>query len=268
MVLISLVDLTERIRAEELLQQLQAEFAHAARVSMLGELTASIAHELKQPLAAIRMNSSLGNRWLDRSEPDIAEARLVNQHITVDAQRAVEIVDRIHAMATRRELKRVAAPLDPLVDEALLFLHHELHKRGIAIVRKRAAGVPVVVVDRVQLQQVVVNLVVNAMQAMEAAAVTGGHITVATHALDTSSVTCSVEDGGPGIDLENVKRVFESFYTTKAGGMGMGLAISRSIIEMHGGTIAADNASAHGGARFFFTLPLATSSAEVDEGAV
>ena len=268
MVLISLVDLTERIRAEELLQQLQAEFAHAARVSMLGELTASIAHELKQPLAAIRMNSSLGNRWLDRSEPDIAEARLVNQHITVDAQRAVEIVDRIHAMATRRELKRVAAPLDPLVDEALLFLHHELHKRGIAIVRKRAAGVPVVIVDRVQLQQVVVNLVVNAMQAMEAAAVTGGQITVATHALDTSSVTCSVEDGGPGIDLGNVKRVFESFYTTKAGGMGMGLAISRSIIEMHGGTIAADNASAHGGARFFFTLPLAASSAEVNEGAV
>jgi PAS domain S-box-containing protein len=258
--LISLVDLTERIRAQEMLQRLQADFAHAARISMLGELSASIAHELKQPLAAITMNSALGTRWLDRPVPDVAEARLIGQRIAIDAQRAVDIVDRIRAMAVRRDAKRVAAPLHALIDEALVFLQHEVHAHGVNIVRRSAAGAPVVTADRVQLQQVIVNLLVNAMQAMESKAHPRGAITIRTTMPDASSVMCSVEDCGPGIDPQDMNRVFQSFFTTKDNGMGMGLAICRSIIEAHGGQIAADNASPHGGARFFFTLPLADAS--------
>ncbi|BAN27824.1 AAA family ATPase [Caballeronia insecticola] len=261
--LISLVDLTERIRAQEMLQRLQADFAHAARISMLGELSASIAHELKQPLAAITMNSALGTRWLDRPVPDVAEARLIGQRIAIDAKRAVDIVDRIRAMAVRRDAKRVAAPLDALIDEALVFLQHEVHAHGVNIVRKSATGSPVVLADRVQLQQVIVNLLVNSMQAMQTMDSTAharSEITIRTTMPDASSVTCAVEDSGPGIDPQVMNRVFQSFFTTKENGMGMGLAICRSIIEAHGGEIAADNASPHGGARFFFTLPLAVSS--------
>ncbi|MCE4574715.1 ATP-binding sensor histidine kinase [Caballeronia sp. CLC5] len=257
--LISLVDLTERIRAQDMLQRLQADFAHAARIATLGGLSASIAHELKQPLAAITMNSALSTRWLDRKTPDVNEARLVNQRIRIDAQRAVDIVDRIRAMAMRRRLTRAAAPLDELIDEALLFLQHDVGSRGVTIERKRASPAPVVVVDRVQLQQVIVNLVVNAMQAMEAAAASACIVTVRTHMSESSSVTCCVEDSGPGLDEEDMARIFQSFFTTRESGMGMGLAICRSIIEAHGGQIDADNASAHGGARFFFTLPMAQS---------
>ncbi|WP_027778717.1 AAA family ATPase [Paraburkholderia caledonica] len=259
--LISLVDLTERVRAQEMLQRLQADFAHAARISTLGELSASIAHELKQPLAAIAMNSSIGTRWLDRETPDVAEARLMNQRIKVDAQRAVDIVDRIRTMAVRQGSKRSIALLDELIDEALVFLRHDVNALGVTIMRKRAQPAPAVLADRVQLQQVIVNLVVNAMQAMKTTARPHGDITIRTNLPDATSVTCFVEDSGPGLDESNMQRVFESFFTTKVSGMGMGLPICRSIIEMHGGEISADNASVHGGARFFFTLPLASEAA-------
>ncbi|MDR5782906.1 AAA family ATPase [Caballeronia sp. LZ065] len=257
--LISLVDLTERIRAQDMLQRLQADFAHAARIATLGGLSASIAHELKQPLAAITMNSALSTRWLDRKAPDVDEARLVNQRIRIDAQRAVDIVDRIRAMAMRRGLTRAEAPLDELIDEALLFLQHDVGSRGVTIARKCARPAPVVLVDRVQLQQVIVNLVVNAMQAMEADGADARIVTIRTDLPDSSSVTCSVEDSGPGVDVQDMTHIFQSFFTTRENGMGMGLAICRSIIEAHGGHIDADNASVHGGARFFFNLPLAQS---------
>jgi signal transduction histidine kinase len=128
--------------------------------------------------------------------------------------------------------------------------------RRVTILRKRAQHAPVVFADRVQLQQVIVNLVVNAMQAMEPIANAHGEITIRTEMLDASSVICSIEDSGAGLGPQDLKRIFQSFFTTKENGMGMGLAICRSIIETHGGEIAADNASVHGGARFFFTLPL------------
>jgi C4-dicarboxylate-specific signal transduction histidine kinase len=252
--LISLVDLTERIHAQEMLQRLQADFAHAARISMLGELTASIAHELNQPLAAIATNGEAGLRWLDRAVPNVAEVRESNTRIIADARRAADIVGRVRAMAVRQAPEHTLASLDELIDGALVFLHHEIQSRGVTVSRHLAPGLPKVLADRVQFQQVIVNLVVNAIQAMEHAGSTERRITIRTAMPHGVTLRCAVEDSGPGIVAEHFDRLFDSFFTTKQDGMGMGLPICRSIIEAHGGRIAADNGSAHGGARFFFTL--------------
>lgn len=255
--LISLVDLTERIRAQDMLQRLQSDFAHAARISMLGELSASIAHELKQPLAAIAMNSAVGNRWLERETPDLDEAKRTNERIASDAKRAVAIVERIRGMAVRQGPQRSVQLLDALIDEVLVFLAQEIQSRSVTILRQRAPQSPAVLADRVQLQQVVVNLVVNAMQAMESGGTVERKVTIRTDTPNAATVYCAIEDSGPGVALDDLPRLFQSFFTTKDGGMGMGLPICRSIIDAHGGRIAADNVSDHGGARFYFTLPYA-----------
>ena len=253
--LISLVDLTERIRAQEMLERLQADFAHAARISMLGELTASIAHELNQPLAAIVTNGQAAQRWLGRPEPDIAEARGSNTRMVADARRAVDIVSRIRGMATRQTPEHRLVWLDELIDGVLVFLRHEVQMRGVTVSHHPALGAPRVLADRVQLQQVIVNLAVNAMQAMEQARTEDRRITIRTLVPDITILRCAVEDSGPGVAPDHRGRLFESFFTTKPDGMGMGLPICRSIIEAHGGHIAADNESTHGGARFYFELP-------------
>jgi C4-dicarboxylate-specific signal transduction histidine kinase len=255
--LISLVDLTERIRAQEMLQRLQADFAHAARISVLGELTASIAHELKQPLAAIVTNGQAAQRWLDRPVPDIGEVRQTNTRIVADARRAADIVSRIRAMAIRQAPEHTLVSLDELIDGALMFLHHEVQMRGVTVSHHAALGTPKVLADRVQFQQVIVNLAVNAMQAMEHAKSPERRITIRTTMPDAATLRCAVEDSGPGIAPEHFDHLFESFFTTKQDGMGMGLPICRSIIEAHGGSIVADGESAHGGARFCFDLPAA-----------
>ncbi|WP_313955685.1 AAA family ATPase [Paraburkholderia sp. BCC1884] len=254
---ISLVDLTERIRAQEMLQRVQADFAHAARISMLGELTASIAHELKQPLTAIALNSQAGLGWLNRPVPDLAEVRATNMRIIADARHATEIIGRIRGMAVRRAPERTLTSLDELIDEALVFLRHEVQSRHVAVTRQLVDGTPQVRVDRIQLQQVVVNLTVNAMQAIEQTRSTRREITIRVAMEDAATLRCVVEDNGPGIALNHLDSLFESFFTTKENGMGMGLPICRSIIETHGGHISADNRSVHGGARFYFTLPVA-----------
>jgi len=253
--LISLVDLTERIRAQEMLQRLQADFAHAARISMLGELTASIAHELKQPLAAIVTNGHAAQRWLDRPVPDVGEARQTNTRIVADAHRATDIVSRVRAMAIRQTPEHTPVSLDELIDGALMFLRHEVQRRNVTVSHHAALGAPKLLADRVQFQQVIVNLAVNAMQAMENAQSPKRIITIRTTMPDVATLRCTVEDSGPGIAPEHLEYLFESFFTTKEDGMGMGLPICRSIIESLGGHIVADNESTHGGARLFFELP-------------
>jgi predicted ATPase/signal transduction histidine kinase len=257
---VSLVDLTERIRAQEMLQRVQADFAHAARISMLGELTASIAHELKQPLASIAMNAQANLSWLDRPLPDIAEARNTSTRIIADARHAVDIIGRIRGMALRRAPERTLVSLDELIDEALLFLRHEAQLRRVSVTRQLVTGDPRVLADRIQLQQVIVNLAVNSMQAMEQATSERREITIRVAAHDPATLWCAVEDSGPGIAPANLGSLFESFFTTKENGMGMGLPICRSIIEAHGGRVSADNESIHGGARFHFTLPIAPAA--------
>lgn len=248
--LIGVIDISERKRAEAMLAQVQAEFAHAARISMLGELTASIAHEVNQPLAAIAASAAAGQRWLNREEPDLEEVRTLVTRIARDADRAAQIIGRVRDMAMRRAPEPTALSLNGLVEEAMVFLRHEIQSHEVALTLDLAKGLPPVLADRTQLQQVVVNLAVNALQAMGR----GGRLVLATRLTDTS-VKLTVTDSGPGIAPEDLGKLFASFYTTKDGGMGMGLPISQTIVESYGGTIAAANGAT--GAVFTVILPVA-----------
>lgn len=253
--LIGVIDISERVRAQAMLAQVQAEFAHAARVSMLGELTASIAHEVNQPLAAIATNASASLRWLDRPQPDIAEARAITQRIIADAQRAADVIARVRAMAGHRSPEPAALAINGVVEEATQFLAYELQAHGVALTLSLARGLPLVMADRTQLQQVIVNLAVNSIQAMVQTPREQRRLLVRT-AFHDGSVTVAVEDNGPGVDATLAQRIFDSFYTTKANGMGMGLPICRSIVETHGGAINVRNREPSG-ACFSFTLPAA-----------
>lgn len=251
--LIGVIDISARVQAQEMLQRVQAEFAHAARISMLGELTASIAHEVNQPLAAISTNASAGLRWLDRGEPDLGEVRAITGRIIEDARRAAEIITRVRAMAARRAPERVQLGVNEVIREAVAFLRSEFGSHGVSAQLDLAPGLPAVEADRTQLQQVIVNLAVNAAQAM---ASSDRRVLRIRSSSEDGGVRVDVEDTGPGLSEAGLSRLFESFFTTKDGGMGMGLPICRSIIEAHGGRIAASNL-AQGGARFSFTLPAA-----------
>ncbi|WFU26892.1 ATP-binding protein [Bradyrhizobium sp. CB1717] len=258
--LVGTIDISQRIRAQQKLQQVQAEFAHAARVSMLGELTASIAHEVNQPLAAIATNGAAGLRWLNRPVPDIGEIRKAIENIVVDTKRAANIVARVHGMASRKAPEQAFLSFDEIIHEALLFLRHEMESRGVAILHRPDPTAPQVLGDRTQLQQVIVNLAINAVQAMTQAGSDDRRIVISTVTQDAATLCCSVEDSGPGIAAEHAGRLFDSFFTTKESGMGMGLPICRSIVEAHGGRIGAEGRATHGGARFWFTLPMSVAA--------
>jgi PAS domain S-box-containing protein len=249
------IDITDRIRAQERLQQMQADFAHAARLSVLGEFAASIAHEVNQPLAAVRTNGETGLRWLDRPEPNVPKARELMRRILNDAGRAADIIARIRAMATGRAPQHTALALHDVIAESMLFLHHELQSKGVSVSLDLAPALPHVTGDRTQLNQVVVNLVINAVQAMVQSGTGRRSIFIRTVLSDSETVCCVIEDSGPGIDPMHLPHLFDSFFTTKDAGMGMGLSICRSIIEALDGHIQADNKSALGGARFSFALP-------------
>jgi len=256
-VLYGFIDITETVRTREKLQNIEAEFAHAARLSMLGELTASIAHEVNQPLAAVAASGEAGLRWLNRAEPNVAEASSAMRRIVADARRAGDIITRVRGMAAGRAPQQVSLSLAEVIEEGLLTLRHELQSKRIEVLLDLASGLPPVLADRIQLQQVIVNLAINAVQAMAQSSTTRRILAVATARSDIDKLMCSLEDSGPGIAQEHLDRLFESFFTTKESGMGLGLSISRSIIEGHGGTLRVDNNSAYGGARFTFTLPTA-----------
>ncbi|MDH2349216.1 ATP-binding protein [Bradyrhizobium sp. SSUT112] len=260
--LVGTIDISQRVRAQQKLQQVQAEFAHAARVSMLGELTASIAHEVNQPLAAIATNGAAGLRWLNRPTPDIVEIRKTIENIIVDTQRAANIVARVHGMASRKAPEQASLSFDEIIREALLFLRHEMESRSVTILHRPDPSASQVLGDRTQLQQVIVNLAINAAQAMTQEGYDDRRIFINTVTQDAANLCCSVEDNGPGIAAEHVDRLFESFFTTKDSGMGMGLPICRSIVEAHGGRIGAEGHGANGGARFWFTLPISASPAD------
>jgi PAS domain S-box-containing protein len=254
--LVATIDISERIRAQEQLRQVQAEFAHASRVSMLGELTASIAHEVNQPLSAIATHGAAGLRWLNRPTADLTEVRAAIENMIADTRRAANIVARVRGMAANKAPERIFLSLDDAIREALLFLRHELESRSVTILHRPDPSEPQVLGDRTQLQQVIVNLAINAAQAMTQAGSDDRRIIISTVTQDAATLCCSVEDNGPGIAAEHVDRLFESFFTTKDSGMGMGLPICRSIVEAHGGRIGAEGHGASGGARFWFTLPL------------
>jgi PAS domain S-box-containing protein len=254
LVLVSLVDITARVRAQAALEKVQNDFAHAARISMLGELTASLAHEINQPLAAISANAAAGLRWLSRPEPDLAEVTAIARRMAADAQRAGEIISRIRLMASRQSPEASSVPVNSLIEEAMLFLRHEMQAQGVTVMLDLDKTLTSVPGDRTQLQQVVVNLAMNAIQAMAQSGAKQRIIRVSSQLADNRALRISVDDSGPGVPDSERGRLFDSFYTTKPDGMGMGLPICRSIIERHGGEIWVDSGTA-GGARFCFTLP-------------
>ena len=235
---------------------MRSELAHAARETRLSVLSASIAHEINQPLASIITGAEATLRWLARSDPDLEEVRELAKRVICDAQRAAEIIDRIHVMATQRAPKQTLLSLNNVVQESIGFLREELLSKSTSVALDLVGSLPQIFGDRTQLQQVIVNLTINAVQAMTESGAARRDILIRTMLLDSETMGCIVEDSGPGISPAHIPRLFESFFTTKDAGMGLGLSISRSIIEAHGGRIRVNNDSTMGGARFSFTLPL------------
>ncbi|MCE4545927.1 MULTISPECIES: ATP-binding protein [unclassified Caballeronia] len=251
----ALMDVTDTKRAQEALARSTAELAHVTRVTMLGELAASIAHEVTQPMAAIVTSGDAGLRWLNRPQPEIAEAQQSIAQMIRDAKRASEVIARIRAMARKRDSQLATLDVNEIVGETIELVRRELDRHRVDVRTELAAPSPTVRCDRVQLQQVLINLIMNAAQAMS-----GVHgpralrIVTGASASDAGYAQITVQDSGTGVSEENARRLFDAFFTTKAEGMGMGLSICRSIIEAHGGRIWAE-APEEGGARLCFVLP-------------
>jgi signal transduction histidine kinase len=242
-----------RVKAEGEVRHRRAELAQASRLALAGELTASIAHEINQPLGAILANAGAAEALLRRDPAASEELRAILADIRRADLRASEIIRRVRALVTSRQAEREPVDVNPMVSEVLAFLQAEAKRRGIVVDSALASGLPALHADRVQLQQAVVNLCVNAMEAMTDCAPGERRLAVRTAAAG-NGVEIAVSDTGPGIRAEHLKQVFESFFTTKAQGTGLGLAITRSIVEAHDGCVSAEN-RAEGGALFRMILP-------------
>jgi C4-dicarboxylate-specific signal transduction histidine kinase len=247
-------EMSERQRAEEALQKAQAELAHITRVTTLGELMASIAHEVNQPLAAVVTNSQACLRWLALETPRLDEARAAVERIARDGNRASEVIQRIRTLAKKTEPQMVALDINDVIREAISLEQREMLSQRVSLWTELASALPPVLGDRVQLQQVVINLVMNALEAMAPVTDRPRDMLIRSQQDDANEVLVAVRDSGMGIDSENADRLFNAFFTTKASGMGMGLSISRSIIVAHGGRLWVSPNADHG-ATFQFTLP-------------
>jgi len=255
-VLVSVMDITERNKTHEALQQAQAELAHVTRLTTLGELTASIAHEVNQPLAAIVTNGEACLRWLGRDPPQLDEARSAVESMISDGVRASDVVWGLRALSKKADPQRKSLNLNEVIEQVILLIQRELLINRVALRLELSGALPPVLGDRVQLQQVVMNLAVNGIQAMAAVNGRPRELLIRSCRRKGDQVLIEVRDSGIGIVPKNMSQLFNAFFTTKPYGMGMGLSICRSIIEAHGGRIWAgpDGGS---GAIFQFTLPSA-----------
>jgi PAS domain S-box-containing protein len=256
------LDLTERKQVEENLREserryhdAQAELAHVTRVTTLGELTASIAHEVNQPLAGISSNAEACLRWLDRGTTHLDAARRSVEWIINDCNRAGEVVQRVRALAKRANIRKEPLQINAVVDEVISLVQREMSNHQVSLRKELASGLPTVFVDRIQLQQLIINLVINGIEAMQPVTDRPRELTIRSCQDDAHQVLVTVKDCGVGISAENADRLFSAFFTTKPSGMGMGLSIGRSIIEAHGGRLWAES-NLPQGAAFHFTLPL------------
>src|SRR5262249_5186855 len=248
------LDLTERKRAEEALRTAQAELAHVARVATLGELAASIAHEINQPLGAVVNNASACVRWL--AAQNVEAARQSALRVVADGHRASDIIGRIRALAQKAPPHKDWLDLNATIRDVLALAHSEVQRHGVLVETQLAAEVPRMLGDRIQLQQVLLNLVMNAIEALSGVSAGPRTLWVSSECGAAPEVVIAVRDSGPGLEPEGLARLFEAFYTTKPQGLGLGLAISRRIIEAHGGRLWASANNDHG-ATFQFTLPTA-----------
>jgi signal transduction histidine kinase len=245
----------ESTRRERQFREMQNELAHANRVVTMGQLTASIVHEIKQPLAAARNNAAAALRFLDRSPPDVAEVREALTSIEDDTDRTNDIVDRIASLIKKAPPRKEAVDLNSAILDVIALTQGELVNAGVTVNTQLAGGLPRIQCDRVQVQQVILNLIVNANQSMSGVEDGNRELDINTVSMGPEGVCVAVRDNGQGLRSESLPRLFEPFYTTKPDGMGMGLSISRSIIEAHGGRLWATRCEPRG-ALFQFTIPL------------
>jgi C4-dicarboxylate-specific signal transduction histidine kinase len=252
----TLVDVTERKRADEereRLRQVQADLARISRVTTMGELTASLAHEIKQPIAAAVTDANTCLRWLTRDHPDVEEAREAASRMVKDTTRANDIISRIRLMFNKEASQRELLDINAVIQEMVGLVHNEANRSSISIRTQLAADMPSIMADRVQLQQVFMNLMLNGIEAMKDMN-GGGELTIQSRHAEDGQLMVSVSDTGLGLPPQQADQIFNAFFTTKLHGTGMGLSISRSIIESHGGRLwAADNSPR--GASFHLTLP-------------
>jgi len=250
----TMTDIEDRKRAEEALRKANADLAHITRVMTMGELAASIAHEINQPLAAVVTNADACMEWLSSEPPNLEEARAAVDCIAQDGTRASEVLRHIRAMFTKANPERTTVHVNELIREIDGLMQAEASRNQVALQTELAADLPATIGDRVQLQQVIVNLVLNGIEAMSAVTDRPRRLVIRSERQDSDQVLVAVRDSGVGIDAKDVRRIFDAFFTTKAQGMGMGLSICHSIIEAHGGRLWASTNSDHG-ATLQFTLP-------------
>jgi C4-dicarboxylate-specific signal transduction histidine kinase len=249
-----LAEMAERKRAEEAYYEAQAELATVSRMSALGTLAASISHEVNQPLAAVVTNADACSIWLASDPPNVEEARALVDSIAREGTRASEVVRRIRAMFTKATPERSSVQVNDLISEVGALMQSEVARNQVAFSTELADDLPTVMADRVQLQQVIVNLVQNGIEAMSTVSDRPRRLVIRSEKTPRDEVLVAVRDSGVGIDPKDQKRLFNAFFTTKAQGMGMGLSISDSIIQGHGGRLWASNNSDHG-TTLQFTLP-------------
>ena len=253
-------DITDQKRAEATLRQSLDEIAHLNRVAAMGELTASIAHELNQPLAAILCNAQAAGRFLNRESPDLARVQECLNAIAADDERAADVIKRLRSLLRKGEFQPSSVDLNEVVSDAIRLVSSDAMLRQVSVKFEPLQGLPPVLGDRIQLYQVVLNLIVNGLDAAAERLPGDRWVLVRIGQSDGGGVGLTVEDSGKGIAKSDLVHVFEPFFTTKQEGLGMGLSISRSIVEAHGGRIWAENALG-GGAIFRCLLPIRQATA-------
>jgi C4-dicarboxylate-specific signal transduction histidine kinase len=248
----STIDMTERKRTEEALHKAQMHLTHMTHLTMMGELAASIAHEVNQPLTAMVTNGNACLRWLDRNPPNFDEAKEAVREIVRDGIRGADVIARIRALIRKEPQATASININDVIREIVVLA--QTHLRDVKLHLDLADRLAHTQVDRIQLQQVILNLITNAVDAMKSAAGRPRILRIQTRMKSSQTILVSVEDSGVGLSPENIEGIFEPFYTTKASGLGMGLSISRSIVEAHGGRLWAEPGKRYG-AVFLFTLP-------------
>jgi len=259
----TIIDVTDRRQAEkerERLREAQADLAHASRMTTMGELTASLAHEVNQPITAAVNGASTCIRWLTRDDPDLAEAREAAAGVIRNAKRAADIINRIRSISKKGESNRQLIDINEVIREIIALLGNEAHRYSISILTDLGANLPKVMADSVQVQQVIMNLIMNSFDAMKDVD-RKRELAIRSRRTEDQYLTISVTDTGVGLPSEQTNRIFDAFFTTKPHGIGMGLRISRSIVESHGGRLWAADNSPHG-ASFSFTLPVPVEAPE------
>ncbi len=248
-----LAQMAEQRRTEEALQRTRTELARVVRITTIGELTASIAHEVNQPLAAVVANADACVAWLALQSPNLLEARAAAERTIQGATRASEVITRIRSLINKTAPERAQVQLNDVVEETIALTERQVSKNNISIVTELSPDLPIVLGDRIQLQQVILNLMLNGIESMSAVSNRSRRLLIQSRVQEGDQVCISVEDSGIGVSAENMLRLFEPFFTTRSQGIGMGLAISRSIIEAHGGRLWAESAVDRGSV-FQFTL--------------